>query len=144
MSVLLDIVFLDIRASCSLAVRAVRMLNEFYAVSPVDVVLWCHSHMCSIHNRMRSISCLQEAGGGAFVCTPDSACRASVETQPFYAAVPWEPPRAFGGKGASKGTKDKSAEEKGFCLLHTKWRSFGGKSMEALMSPINLSGAARC
>merc|ERR1711935_873945 len=79
--------------------------------------------MCSIHNRMRSISCLQEAGGGAFVCTPDSACRASVETQPFYAAVPWEPPRAFGGKGASKGSKDKSAEEKGFCSLHNKWRS---------------------
>ena len=37
--------FLAIRASCFLAVRAMSMLNEFHAVSPVDVVLWCHFHM---------------------------------------------------------------------------------------------------
>merc|ERR1712217_966702 len=83
--------------------------------------------MCSIHNRMRSISCLQEAGGGAFVCTPESACRAVVETQPFPTAVHWEPTKgaskgsmyweqAAGGKGASKGSKDKAAEEKGLCV----------------------------
>ena len=31
--------------ACSLAVRAMSMLNQFYAVSLVDVVLWCHSHL---------------------------------------------------------------------------------------------------
>ena len=40
----LYIMFLAIRASCFLAVRAMSMLNGFYAVSPVHVVLWCHSH----------------------------------------------------------------------------------------------------
>lgn len=85
--------------------------------------------MCAIHNKLRSVSCLQEAGGGVMVCTAGSGCR---QVPQEYAQVEWGPPPApakgyapIGGKGfkgGSKGSKSKEDDGKGWCVAHSKLR----------------------